>query len=121
MTRRELTGGELDLFADVYVEGFGLPDDIRSGVAANNEVLADRAAWRFFVACVDGVPASVGVLHAKSRIGSLAAAATRPDFRGRGCHMALVRRRMLVAEREGCDLVVGEARFASTSQNNMVR
>ncbi len=28
---------------------------------------------------------------------------------------------MRVAEREGCDLVVGATRFASTSQNNVER
>ncbi|MCS1350129.1 hypothetical protein [Mechercharimyces sp. CAU 1602] len=71
------------------------------------------------VASVDDEPASVADLYTEERIGTLAVAATLPQYRGWGCHLALTEKRMLDALHAGCDLIEGQAVFGRTSQKNM--
>ncbi|MCZ8520418.1 MULTISPECIES: GNAT family N-acetyltransferase [Paenibacillus] len=118
---RPLGSDEFSLFGDIYVAAFGMPDFLREAVAANNRILCDRPGWHFYLASYDGQPAAVGVLHVKDGAGSLAAAATLPSFRERGCQSALIAERLEEAARQACGLVVGQARFGSGSHANMER
>ena len=84
---------------------------------------AEFTSWRCFVARLDGQAAAhAGLsLDAASGTAVLAAAATLPRYRGRGCQTALLQARLAEAARQGYQLAVAEASPGSTSQRNMQR
>lgn len=118
---RPLKRYEFELFADIYVKGFQMPTFLKSGIAENNEVLYDNDQWHFYLASMDDEPVGIGVLFIKEGIAMLAAAATIPSLRNHGVQSALIRERLNQARRLKSKLVVGQAKFASISQNNMER
>ncbi|WP_309118314.1 GNAT family N-acetyltransferase [Paenibacillus sp.] len=118
---REIGKEEAELYATIHCRGTGLGDDGIPYVASNNEVLMGRAGWRFYVAEWHGEPGAVGVMFAKDRTASLTFAATLPEFRNRGLQTALIARRMREARTARCELVVGQASYASQSSRNMER
>ncbi|WP_409341207.1 GNAT family N-acetyltransferase [Paenibacillus sp. MBLB4367] len=118
---RELQEDEFELYGELHCVGSGMSADGRLYVAANNRVLYNRPGWRFFIGFVDGQPAGVGVMHMREGIASFTFAATVPGYRKRGLQSALLRRRIREAAIHGCDLLVSQAAYASTSQNNMER
>ncbi len=65
-------------------------------------------------------PADIRV-EAETHTGVLAAAATLPEWRSRGCQTALVRRRLNDAALAGCDLAAVEATPGSASERNLER
>jgi GNAT superfamily N-acetyltransferase len=77
--------------------------------------------WRLYLATVDGLPAGVAVLYFDGEIGYLPAAATVPAYRGRGCHLALVRARLADAAEAGCKLVAAQAPPLSAGARNLQR
>ena len=121
ITLRRLKKNEFELFAEIYVKGFQMPEFLIDGIAQNNEVLYDNHHWRFFLASIDEEPAGIGVLFNKNGIATLAAAATVPGFRNIGVQTSLLQERLNQAKLLNCRLVVAQAKFASTSQNNMER
>lgn len=118
---RELAVHEFELYGKLHCLGTGLNPDGASHVAANNQVLYDRPGWRFFIGFADGQPAGVAVMHRHNAIASLTFAATLPEFRRRGLQSAFLHTRIREAVAAGCELVVGQAAYASVSQNNMER
>ncbi|WP_238392383.1 GNAT family N-acetyltransferase [Paenibacillus antri] len=116
---RELGKEEADLYATIHCRGTGLGDEGIPYVARNNEVLMGRAGWRFYVAERQGIPGAVGVMYAKDRTASLTFAATLQEYRSRGLHTALLARRLSEARAARCELVVGQAAYASQSYRNM--
>lgn len=121
ITVRRLKGNEFELFADIYVKGFQLPTFLKSGIAQNNEVLYDNNQWGFYLASVEDEPAGIGVVFTNEGISTLAAAATVPNLKNHGVQSALIQERLNEARRLDSKLVIGQAKFASTSQNNMER
>ncbi|WP_010676657.1 GNAT family N-acetyltransferase [Bacillus timonensis] len=121
VTVRELDKNEFDVFAEIYTKGFGMPAFLKDGVAQNNKILYDNENWKFYLACIENVPVGIGVLFVKNDIGTLAAAATLPEFRNKGIQTTLITQRMHKATEQNCKLIVGQARFGSVSQNNMER
>ncbi|MCT2538239.1 GNAT family N-acetyltransferase [Aquibacillus koreensis] len=121
ITIRRLQIEEFGVFADIYVQGFGMPSFLKDGVAQNNQILYDNKHWAFYLACYQNVPAGIGVLYIKDKIATLAAAATIPTLRKKGIQSALIAYRMDQALQQGCELIVGQAKFGSVSQNNMER
>ncbi|MDO3412479.1 GNAT family N-acetyltransferase [Saccharibacillus sp. CPCC 101409] len=97
----------------------GLTDAGILHVQSNNEVLHGRPGWTFFLAELDGTPAAAAVMFERNRIASLTFAATLPEFRGRGLHLALLNRRIAEASARGCELIVGQCAFSSQSHRNM--
>ncbi|WP_242235393.1 GNAT family N-acetyltransferase [Bacillus cereus group sp. BfR-BA-01316] len=118
---RKLKESEFHIFADIYVRGFNMPSFTKDGVRQNNEVLYNKPGWHFFIAEIQNIPASIGVLYVNKDIASLAASATLPEFQRKGCHTALIQKRIETAIESNCNLIVGQARFGSSSQNNMER
>lgn len=118
---RQLKENEFDIFADIFVRGFNMPSFTKNGVRQNNEILYNKPGWHFFIAEVQNTPASIGVLYINKGISSLAASATLPEFQRKGCHTALIQKRIETALASNCNLIVGQARFGSGSQNNMER
>ncbi|HDR6310062.1 TPA: GNAT family N-acetyltransferase [Bacillus cereus] len=118
---RQLKENEFHIFADIYVRGFNMPSFTKDGVRQNNEILYNKPDWYFFIAEVQNTPASIGVLYTNNGVASLAASATLPEFQRKGCHTALIQKRIETAIKSNCKLIVGQARFGSGSQNNMER
>ncbi|ASI78956.1 GNAT family N-acetyltransferase [Bacillus cereus group sp. Bc002] len=118
---RQLKENEFHIFADIYVRGFNMPPFTKDGVRQNNEILYDKPGWYFFIAEVQNTPAGIGVLYINNGIASLAASATLPEFQRKGCHTALIQKRLETAIESNCHLIVGQAKFGSGSQNNMER
>lgn len=118
---RQLKENEFDIFADIYVRGFNMPSFAKNGVRQNNEILYNKPGWHFFIAEVQNTPASIGVLYINKGVASLGASATLPEFQRKGCHTALIQKRIETALASNCNLIVGQARFGSGSQNNMER
>ena len=119
---REVQPNEIDLFLDLYQDGFDLP---RLNNKEREAVLSwlNRAKSNLYLclALVDDLPAGVGVLYMENRIGLLADAATLPEFRNRGCHSAMIHHRIAQAEKQNCDLLTSFVEFGSTSHLNLER
>ena len=119
---REVQPNEIDLFLDLYQDGFGLP---RLKHAEREAVLSwlERAKSNVYlcVAHIDDIAAGVGVLYMENGIGLLADAATLPEFRGKGCHTAMIHHRIAQAEKRDCDLLTSFVEFGSTSHLNLER
>jgi hypothetical protein len=60
-------------------------------------------------------------MYMNNGVASYTFAATLPEFRGRGLQTAFLHKRRYDAARAQCDLIVSQAAYASTSQNNMER
>jgi GNAT superfamily N-acetyltransferase len=118
----EVKQNEVDVFLDLYQDGFDLP---RLNNKEKDAVLSwlQRAKSSLYlcIAHVDDVPAGVGILYMENRIGLLADATTLPGFRGRGCHTAMIHHRIAQAEKRGCDLLTSFVEFGSTSHLNLER
>ena len=119
---REVQPNEIDLFLDLYQDGFELP---RLKHKEKEAVLSwlERAKSRLHlcIAYIDDSPAAVGILYMENGIGLLSDAATLPEFRGRGCHTALIHHRIAQAEKQRCDLLTSFVEFGSTSHLNLER
>jgi hypothetical protein len=123
VTIREIFQDEIDLFLDLWADGFEFPrgtdTETIKGIRKGAFSIPGN---RLYVAYVDNTPAAMAGLYMKDGIGNLSGGATLPAFRKRGCHIALTRRRITDAAKAGCDLVIGHTgSFASQSQNNMER
>ena len=70
--------------------------------------LPDREGWRCYTASVDGREAACGSLMIAGDLGLLALDATLPFGRNRGCHTALIARRLADAAAAGCKTVLAE-------------
>ncbi|GAB2548956.1 GNAT family N-acetyltransferase [Gracilibacillus alcaliphilus] len=117
----EMKADDFAVFGDIYVDGFGLPSFLSQSIADNNKVLHKVPDWHFYLAKEGDKPLGLGVYYKQDKTAILAAAATRQQDRGKGSHSALISRRITQAFLDDCDLVVGQAAFASTSMQNMQR
>lgn len=118
---RKFKRDEFDVFADLYVKGYELPESIKEGTRLNNEILGEHEDWSYYLASIENEPAGIGVAFMKNGIVTIAAAATLPRFRNKGVQTALIKERLNQAQLKHCTLAVGQARFGSISQNNMER
>lgn len=119
---REVDSAETDLFLDLYQDGFGLSrlDSLeRSSVRAWLERV--KPNLHLCIARVNGAPAGIGLLYMKDGVGLLADAATLPEFRGKGCHAALLHHRITYAAKSNCDLLTSFIEFGSASHRNLER
>jgi GNAT superfamily N-acetyltransferase len=74
-----------------------------------------------YVARRDGAMAGGGSIRISNRLAQLSGASTLPAHRRRGVQSGLLRKRLLDAAREGCDLAVVTTEPASKSQENVQR
>ena len=115
-------GGEESLrFAELLLEGHGVPAAVRALDAPAVAAVAREDDVAFYVARVDGRDAAAGVLAVRDRIGYLATASTVAAFRRRGCQTALVARRIADAAAADCELVAALTSFGSASQRTLER
>jgi GNAT superfamily N-acetyltransferase len=118
---RTIDAAEIGAFSDTLLRGFELPEEALKAAVRDHSHWAEVDGWHLYLATVDGEPAAGAALTVGDGIGLLANAATVPAFRGRGCQTALILRRIADAAAAGCELMAGEATFASSSHRNMER
>jgi hypothetical protein len=125
VTVRHVGAHEIDFFAETYArayqEGEELPPRILSFRADGIRARWERPGWRFYIAFVGSEPAGGALMHVRDRIASLSGGATLPEFRGLGCHRAMLERRLADAALCYCDLVVSRCLSGSISERNMER
>jgi GNAT superfamily N-acetyltransferase len=114
--------GRPEDFAQVVVEGYGMPD-WTAPIAAR---VVGRPGWSCYVAYDRDEPAGAGALFVHDGVGWLGYAATRERFRGRGAQSAILAARIEDARKQGCSAVVTETGAMeegrpSNSYRNIVR
>jgi GNAT superfamily N-acetyltransferase len=108
-------------FARTLLAGHDAPENDRAEAEIDIAGWLGQLGWRLYLVEVDGHPAAAGVLITTDRAAFLANASTRPEYRGRGCQTALIRRRLEDGMEAGCDLACSLAAPGSASQRNLER
>jgi hypothetical protein len=98
--------GDGEGLSTIAAEALGLP----LMVATLFFSLPQRPGWRCYTASLDpfGPPVATGSMLIHDRVAQFGPGTTLPEGRGRGCHMALLRRRLLDAHEAGCHTVFVE-------------
>lgn len=94
----ELSAEDEAPFGTIAAVGFDLPAWASSLFAR----LPGREGWRCYVARLDGEPQACAAMSLHGGIAEFGIAATLETARGRGCQLALLRRRILDAAEAGC-------------------
>jgi len=118
---RRVEAEEISRFAEILLRGWEVPDDELADAVEDHGHWHGVPGWHLYVAEVEGEAAAAAVLQVRGGVGYLASASTLPAQRNKGCQSALIRRRIVDAAAQGCDILCGQALFGSTSQQNMER
>jgi GNAT superfamily N-acetyltransferase len=102
---RELEPGETEGMSYLASESLGLPD--LAGFLFCD--LPELEGWHCYVAVMDGLEVACGSMLLADGIATLGIDATAELARGRGCHSALLARRLEDAAEAGCHTVLAEA------------
>ncbi len=109
------------MFLRTYLTGFGA-DPARHAMAIENmRHLFSVPDLHFRIAFCDGAPAGIGMLYRTGRDALLCAGATLPAYRSRGCHEALLRARIRLADELACTGIYAWAVARGQSHLNMAR
>lgn len=117
----EINSNQFDDYAIVHCLGTGLPISGKQPIADNNRILHGRKGWKYYVAYHNNDPVGAAAAYIQGHTASLTFAATLPEYRNRGIQRLLIERRKRDAVLEGCDLIVGQASYLSSSFRNMQR
>jgi hypothetical protein len=121
---RDVTSSNLDLFADIHMEGFRealshFSEDARSLYRESTKVLYQLPGWHLYLAYVNDIPSAMGMLYIRNGKALLAGGATMSHMRRQGCQTALLCHRVLAAAQAQCSLIIGQTSVGSASQHNM--
>jgi hypothetical protein len=120
VTIERVTSENLEEYVLAKADGFewheGWRDDAMDGVRRGF-----RAEEYCFLARCEGSPAGVATLGKRNALANLGDGAVIPQFRKRGCHLALIYYRLHLAYQLGCTLVKGAAFIDSPSFRNQQR
>jgi hypothetical protein len=114
-----IPSGDRNLMSDIYATGFNLPARSQPVMKDSLKALFGSSAARFYGASINGKLVAVGLLFMSDSVGYLASTTTLPQYRNRGCQMALIHQRISDAALEQCSMIVSQASFASVSQRNL--
>ena len=112
---------QMEEFLGAYVVGWGIPETAHDQFKKNVRPWLGQPGWSLYLARAEGRAAATATLFIRGGVGYFADSSTDPAFRGRGLHMALLRRRTQDASAAGVDFVCSGADFLSTSHRNMER
>jgi GNAT superfamily N-acetyltransferase len=110
-----------ELWLRTVGQGFDGLDDPAPETLAILAANFDSAGATCYLAWIDGEPAGGGELFVHEGAAELGSASTRPAFRRRGVHTALLAARLAAARAGGCDLVMAHTSPGSDSQRNLER
>lgn len=113
---------DLRVYVDVNLSAWGVAPRFQADVGAVMLTSYGHSAFRHYIGyTLDGTPVSVATLYVTDGVAYYGNAGTVPNFRGKGYQALLLRRVASDAREAGCDLIVGMARFGSSSYRNMER
>ncbi|MGH9499945.1 MAG: GNAT family N-acetyltransferase [Terriglobales bacterium] len=114
---------EAEAFSTIVVRSFFPNGDAPEGFAEMIAPIYQCEGGILFAAEIDGklAAAAAGLIIPERGIVALFGAGTLPEFRGRGLQTALLRRRMEVALRAGCEYAVIVTLGGTTSMRNAQR
>lgn len=118
---REAVSAEAEQWAAVVDAGFSDGAPLTEARRRLGLMIFQRPATRTYFALINGIVVGAGALFADRNYAGLAATAVLPDYRGRGVHTALIRKRLADARKLGCDLAGFFADPGSVSQRNAER
>jgi ribosomal protein S18 acetylase RimI-like enzyme len=118
---RVTTATAMEDYLDAYVAGWGIPEKDHAQFKSNVRPWLEQVGWSLYLARVNDLPAAAATLYVQDGVGYLADSATNPNFRRRGLHAALLRRRLHDAYISRTDLVFSGAEPFSSSHRNMER
>lgn len=105
------------LFDLMRATGSTIEDDVLPGVAD----LYCQAPMEFYIAFVDGQPVAMASVFFSEGVAWFNNAVTARDFRGQGCHTALLKVRIAAAQAKHCALIISDTEFGGASHRNLVR
>lgn len=114
-----IPSGDRILMADIYAAGFNLPAKSQPVMKDSLKALFDSPTTRFYGAQINDKLVAIGLLFMSDSVGYLASTTTLPQYRNRGCQMALIHQRISEAALEQCSMIVAHANFGSASQRNL--
>jgi hypothetical protein len=121
VTIEPVTEDNLEEYVRTVAGGFEWPNAWREAAMQGVRTESTPGAHRF-LARYEGKPAGVGVLRVdEDGIAHVVGGAVIPEFRRKGCHLALVHHRLHLAHELGCPFVMGAASFNSSSFRNQQR
>jgi len=113
----ELGFGEGEGMDWIAAEGLGLPH--LAGLLFYD--LPGLADWRCFVALLEGELVACGSMLIHDGIAELGIDATMEHARGRGCNLALIRRRLIEARKARCHTVFAELGDCEAGSSSAIR
>ncbi|HSI86459.1 MAG: GNAT family N-acetyltransferase [Candidatus Methylacidiphilales bacterium] len=118
--REATTQTDIDAHIDIQLAAYGVPRPEIESLRPLRRLWWNLPHLRFYLACVDGVPAAQAILDCRDDVAYLASGSTMPGFRKRGLHTALILRRLRDAEAAGCRVVFGATDFENVSRLNQM-
>jgi GNAT superfamily N-acetyltransferase len=119
---RPVRAGEEGLFARVVLAGFlEQESEVSTEAALLFEPMPFAEGTECWLAWVDGEAAGGGSVSFYDGVATLFGTSVLPRFRRRGIQDALIRRRLLRAREQGCDLASSNTLPGTSSQRNMER
>ncbi|RAP77301.1 GNAT family N-acetyltransferase [Paenibacillus montanisoli] len=117
----EVRDVEVQLFSETFCKSLELPPTI----AENGEsfsYLQQDPSWSLYLGFIGDKPAGFSMMYiANDGVACLAMAGTIPEYRGNGLQQAMLDRRLKDAKTKGCDLIVAQCEYGTTSFRNLQR
>jgi GNAT superfamily N-acetyltransferase len=110
-----------ELYVKTVIGGFFSREDLTEQEIHLGTTMFHMPCTSGYLAWIDGQTAGGGGLSIRNKVASFFGDATRPAFRSRGVHSAIIRARLIAAQQAGCDLATAGAVPGSSSQHNYER
>jgi GNAT superfamily N-acetyltransferase len=110
-----------ELYVKTVIGGFFGREDLSDQEIHLGTTLFHMPCTSGYLAWLESQAIGGGGMSIRNKVASLFGDATRPDFRCRGVHSAIIRARMIAARDAGCDLITAGAVPGSGSQRNYER
>jgi hypothetical protein len=120
-TVRHFGSGELEEFLQMLALVEEQSDEQKAQARINVLHGEGDQRWHHYIGYVDDVPCSTATLFAGDRVAYLEWSKTLEEYRGRGCHHALIRRRLADASAAGCETVFAVTDIGIPSARNLQR
>jgi GNAT superfamily N-acetyltransferase len=118
---RQAESHQDELYVKTVIGGFFGRENLSEQESRLGTTLFHMPCTSGYLAWLDSQAIGGGGISIRNRVASLFGDATRPDFRCRGVHSALIRARMSAAKDAGCDLITAGAVPGGGSQRNYER
>ena len=112
--------GQVEDYGVALYRGFKVPKLIAEAGLRSKRVELSAPGWRIYLAYLEGKPAALANLYLAGGVAVIDELADVPQFRGRGCRAALLKRCITEAVRAGCELIAGRTNPESDLEQVMV-